>query len=30
MPVGLQLIGRHFEDERIVDAAAAYEQVVRP
>jgi aspartyl-tRNA(Asn)/glutamyl-tRNA(Gln) amidotransferase subunit A len=25
MPVGLQLIGRHFEDERVIDAAAAYE-----
>lgn len=29
MPVGLQLMGRHFEDERIVDAAAAYEREVR-
>ncbi|RXE55945.1 glutamyl-tRNA amidotransferase [Methanoculleus taiwanensis] len=26
LPVGLQLIGRHFEDERVVDAAYAYEQ----
>ena len=29
MPVGLQLIGRHFEDERVVDAAFAYEAGVR-
>lgn len=29
MPVGLQLIGRHFEDERVVDAAFAYEAEVR-
>ncbi len=28
MPVGLQLIGRHFEDERVVDAAFAYETEV--
>jgi len=26
MPVGLQLIGRYFEDERIIDTAYAYEQ----
>lgn len=26
MPVGLQLIGRHFEDEKVIDAAFAYEQ----
>ncbi len=26
MPVGLQLIGRHFEDEKVIDAAYAYEQ----
>jgi aspartyl-tRNA(Asn)/glutamyl-tRNA(Gln) amidotransferase subunit A len=26
MPVGLQIIGRHFEDERVVTAAYAYEQ----
>jgi aspartyl-tRNA(Asn)/glutamyl-tRNA(Gln) amidotransferase subunit A len=26
MPVGLQLIGRHFEDEAVIDMAAAYEQ----
>jgi aspartyl-tRNA(Asn)/glutamyl-tRNA(Gln) amidotransferase subunit A len=26
MPVGLQLMGRHFEDERVIDAAYAYEQ----
>lgn len=28
MPVGLQLIGRHFEDERVMDAAFAYEMEV--
>ncbi|MDD1723877.1 MAG: Asp-tRNA(Asn)/Glu-tRNA(Gln) amidotransferase subunit GatA [Methanospirillum sp.] len=28
MPVGLQLIGRHFEDERIISTAYAYEQGV--
>jgi aspartyl-tRNA(Asn)/glutamyl-tRNA(Gln) amidotransferase subunit A len=28
MPVGLQIMGRHFEDERVVDAAYAYEQAV--
>lgn len=26
MPVGLQLIGRHFEDEKVIDTAFAYEQ----
>jgi len=26
MPAGLQIIGRHFEDEMVIDAAAAYEQ----
>lgn len=26
MPVGLQIIGKHFEDETVIDAAAAYEQ----
>ncbi|WP_373838143.1 Asp-tRNA(Asn)/Glu-tRNA(Gln) amidotransferase subunit GatA [Methanospirillum sp.] len=26
MPVGLQLMGRHFEDERIIDTAFAFEQ----
>ena len=26
MPVGLQLMGRHFEDEKVIDAAFAYEQ----
>lgn len=26
MPVGLQLIGRHLEDEKVIDAAYAYEQ----
>lgn len=26
MPVGLQLIGRHFEDEKVIDTAYAYEQ----
>jgi aspartyl-tRNA(Asn)/glutamyl-tRNA(Gln) amidotransferase subunit A len=26
MPVGLQIMGRWFEDERVVDAAYAYEQ----
>lgn len=26
MPVGLQLMGRHFEDERVIDLAFAYEQ----
>ncbi|NYT05273.1 MAG: Asp-tRNA(Asn)/Glu-tRNA(Gln) amidotransferase subunit GatA [Methanomicrobiales archaeon] len=26
LPVGLQIIGRHFEDERVVDTAYAYEQ----
>ncbi|HOI14256.1 MAG TPA: Asp-tRNA(Asn)/Glu-tRNA(Gln) amidotransferase subunit GatA [Methanoculleus sp.] len=29
LPVGLQLMGRQFEDERVVDAAYAYEQEVR-
>lgn len=28
MPVGLQLIGRHFEDERVINTAYAYEQGV--
>lgn len=28
MPVGLQLMGRMFEDERVVDVAYAYEQAV--
>jgi len=28
MPVGLQLMGRHFEDERVIDVAYAYEQEV--
>jgi aspartyl-tRNA(Asn)/glutamyl-tRNA(Gln) amidotransferase subunit A len=28
MPVGLQLIGRYFEEERIIDAAYAFEQEV--
>lgn len=28
MPVGLQLIGRYFEDERIIDTAYAFEQEV--
>ncbi|WP_067051958.1 Asp-tRNA(Asn)/Glu-tRNA(Gln) amidotransferase subunit GatA [Methanofollis ethanolicus] len=27
LPVGLQLIGRHCEEERIIDAARAYEEV---
>ncbi|NLL09778.1 MAG: Asp-tRNA(Asn)/Glu-tRNA(Gln) amidotransferase subunit GatA, partial [Methanomicrobiales archaeon] len=26
MPVGLQLIGRRFEDERLIDTAYAFEQ----
>lgn len=26
MPVGLQLIGKHFEDEKVIDTAFAYEQ----
>ena len=30
MPVGLQIMGRHFEDERVIDVAYAYEQVVKP
>lgn len=29
LPVGFQLMGRQFEDERVVDAAYAYEQEVR-
>lgn len=29
LPVGLQLMGRQFEDERVIDAAFAYEQEVR-
>ena len=29
MPVGLQIMGRPFEDERVIDAAYAYEQVVK-
>jgi aspartyl-tRNA(Asn)/glutamyl-tRNA(Gln) amidotransferase subunit A len=28
MPVGLQIMGRSFEDERVIDAAFAYEQAV--
>ena len=28
MPVGLQIMGKHFEDERVMDAAYAYEQAV--
>lgn len=30
MPVGLQIMGRPFEDERVIDAAYAYEQVAKP
>jgi len=26
LPIGLQLIGRHFEEERLLQAAHAYEQ----
>jgi aspartyl-tRNA(Asn)/glutamyl-tRNA(Gln) amidotransferase subunit A len=26
MPVGLQIIGKHFDDETVIDTAAAYEQ----
>ncbi|OPY38250.1 MAG: Amidase [Methanoregula sp. PtaU1.Bin051] len=29
MPVGLQIMGRHFDDERVIDVAYAYEQAVR-
>jgi aspartyl-tRNA(Asn)/glutamyl-tRNA(Gln) amidotransferase subunit A len=29
MPVGLQVMGRPFEDERVVDVAYAYEQAVQ-
>jgi aspartyl-tRNA(Asn)/glutamyl-tRNA(Gln) amidotransferase subunit A len=29
LPVGLQLMGRSFEDERVIDAAAAFEEEVR-
>ena len=29
MPVGLQIMGRPFEDERVVDVAYAYEQAVK-
>ncbi|MDV4343361.1 Asp-tRNA(Asn)/Glu-tRNA(Gln) amidotransferase subunit GatA [Methanoculleus sp. YWC-01] len=29
LPVGLQIMGRQFEDERVVDAAYAYEQEVK-
>jgi len=29
LPVGLQLMGRQFEDERVVDVAYAYEQEVK-
>jgi aspartyl-tRNA(Asn)/glutamyl-tRNA(Gln) amidotransferase subunit A len=28
MPVGLQIMGKPFEDERVVDVAYAYEQAV--
>jgi aspartyl-tRNA(Asn)/glutamyl-tRNA(Gln) amidotransferase subunit A len=28
MPVGLQIMGKPFEDERIIDVAFAYEQAV--
>jgi aspartyl-tRNA(Asn)/glutamyl-tRNA(Gln) amidotransferase subunit A len=28
MPVGLQIMGKHFEDERVMDVAFAYEQAV--
>ncbi|HNX18225.1 MAG TPA: Asp-tRNA(Asn)/Glu-tRNA(Gln) amidotransferase subunit GatA [Methanoregula sp.] len=30
MPVGLQVMGRPFEDERVIDVAYAYEQAVKP
>jgi aspartyl-tRNA(Asn)/glutamyl-tRNA(Gln) amidotransferase subunit A len=29
MPVGLQIMGRPFDDERVIDAAYAYEQAVK-
>jgi aspartyl-tRNA(Asn)/glutamyl-tRNA(Gln) amidotransferase subunit A len=28
MPVGLQIMGKPFEDERVIDVAYAYEQAV--
>jgi aspartyl-tRNA(Asn)/glutamyl-tRNA(Gln) amidotransferase subunit A len=28
MPVGLQIMGKPFEDERVIDVACAYEQAV--
>jgi aspartyl-tRNA(Asn)/glutamyl-tRNA(Gln) amidotransferase subunit A len=28
MPVGLQIMGRPFDDERVIDVAYAYEQAV--
>ena len=30
MPVGLQIMGRPFEDERVIDVAYAYEQAAKP
>jgi aspartyl-tRNA(Asn)/glutamyl-tRNA(Gln) amidotransferase subunit A len=29
LPVGLQLMGRYFDDERVIDAAFAYEQTMK-
>jgi len=29
MPVGLQIIGRHFDEESVIDAAFAFEQEVQ-
>jgi len=29
MPVGLQVMGRHFEDERVIDVAYAYERAAK-
>jgi aspartyl-tRNA(Asn)/glutamyl-tRNA(Gln) amidotransferase subunit A len=29
MPVGLQIMGRPFEDERVIDTAFAFEQAVK-
>lgn len=29
MPVGLQIMGRHFEDEKVIDVAYAYEQATQ-
>jgi aspartyl-tRNA(Asn)/glutamyl-tRNA(Gln) amidotransferase subunit A len=29
MPVGIQIMGKPFDDERVIDVAFAYEQAVK-